>query len=112
MTLRYEGIFGNLKKSGQFVSYQKTPEDKATHEKLNKLQIEQLASVLNEKQAFFFSNWIFEYRRAALKQMLKKEPKPSSRTSKSRTLASTRIRRDAFAVLRRSSYQIAPKSSL
>ena len=61
MTLRYEGIFGNLKKSGQFVSYQKTPEDKATPEKLNQLQIEQLASVLNEKQAFFFSNWMFEF---------------------------------------------------
>ena len=74
MTLGYEGIFGNLKKSGQFVSYQKTPEDKATPEKLNLLQIEQLASVLNEKQAFFFSNWIFEYKRSALKQMLKKEP--------------------------------------
>ena len=77
MALRYEGIFGNLKKSGQFVSYQKTPEDKATPEKLNLLQIEQLASVLNEKQAFFFSNWIFEYKRATLKQMLKKEPEPS-----------------------------------
>ena len=77
MTLRYEGIFGNLKKSGQFVSYQKTPEDKATPEKLNQLQIEQLASVLNEKQAFFFSNWIFEYKRVALKEMLKEEPKGS-----------------------------------
>ena len=74
MTLRYEGIFGNLKKSGQFVSHQKTPEDKALPEKLNQLQIEQLGSVLKEKQAFFFSNWIFEYKRSALKQMLKKEP--------------------------------------
>jgi len=77
MTLRYEGIFGNLKKSGQFASYQKTPEDKATPEKLNQLQIEQLASVLNEKQAFFFSNWIFEYKRSALMQMLKKEAERS-----------------------------------
>ena len=76
MTLSYEGIFGNLKKSGQFASYQKTPEDKATPEKLNQLQIEQLASVLNEKQAFFFNNWIFEYKRSALKQLLKKEPEP------------------------------------
>ena len=73
MTLRYEGIFGNLKKSGQFVSYQKTPEDKATPEKLNQLQIEQLASVLNEKQAFFFSNWIFEYNQKTLKEILKNE---------------------------------------
>ena len=75
MTLRYEGIFGNLKKSGQFASYQKTPDDKATHEKLNQLQIEQLESVLNEKQAFFFSNWLFEYKRVTLKEMLKDEPK-------------------------------------
>ena len=73
MTLRYEGIFGNLKKSGQFVSYQKTPEDKATPEKLNQLQIEQLASVLNEKQAFFFSNWIFEYNQKTLKEILEED---------------------------------------
>ena len=71
LTLRYEGIFGNLK-GGQ--NMQKNPDDKATPEKLNLLQIGQLASVLNEKQAFFFSNWIFEYKRSALKQMLKKEP--------------------------------------
>ena len=73
MTLLYEGIFGNLKKSGQFASYQKTTEDKATPEKLNQLQIEQLESVLNEKQAFFFSNWIFEYNQNSLKQILEKE---------------------------------------
>jgi hypothetical protein len=73
MTLCYEGIFGNLKKSGQFVSYQKTPEDKATPEKLNLLQVEQLASVLNEKQAFFFHNWMFEFKRVSLKAMLKDE---------------------------------------
>ena len=73
MTLLYEGIFGNLKKSGQFASYQKTTEDKATPEKLNQLQIEQLTSVLNEKQAFFFSNWIFEYNQNTLKQILEKE---------------------------------------
>jgi len=78
MTLRYEGIFGNLKKSGQFASYQKTPDDKATHEKLNQLQIEQLESVLNEKQAFFFSNWLFEYKRVTLKEMLKDEPKDNT----------------------------------
>ena len=73
MTLLYEGIFGNLKKSGQFASYQKTTEDKATPEKLNQLQIEQLESVLNEKQAFFFSNWIFEYNQNSLKQILENE---------------------------------------
>ena len=73
MTLLYEGIFGNLKKSGQFASYQKTTEDKATPEKLNQLQIEQLESVLNEKQAFFFSNWIFEYNQNTLKEILKNE---------------------------------------
>jgi len=73
MTLLYEGIFGNLKKSGQFASYQKTTEDKATPEKLNQLQIEQIESVLNEKQAFFFSNWIFEYNQNTLKEILKNE---------------------------------------
>ena len=73
MTLRYEGIFGNLKKSGQFVSYQKTPEDKASPEKLNQLQIEQLRSVLKKKQAFFFSNWIFEYNQNTLQEILKNE---------------------------------------
>jgi hypothetical protein len=73
MTLCYEGIFGNLKKSGQFASYQKTTEDKATPEKLNQLQIEQIESVLKEKQAFFFSNWIFEYNQKTLKEILKNE---------------------------------------
>ena len=73
MTLCYEGIFGNLKKSGQFASYQKTTEDKAAPEKLNQLQIEQIESVLKEKQAFFFSNWIFEYNQNTLKEVLKNE---------------------------------------
>ena len=71
MTLNYKGIFGNLK-GGQ--NMQKSPDDKATPENLNQLQIEQLASVLNEKQAFFFSNWIFEYKRSTLKEMLKNKP--------------------------------------
>ena len=75
MTLRYEGIFGNLK-GGQ--NMQKSPDDKATPEKLNQLQIEQLASVLNEKQAFFFSNWLFEYKRKSLKSMLKGKPESST----------------------------------
>jgi len=71
MTLRYEGIFGNLK-GGQ--NMQKNLEDKATPDMLNLFQIEQLASVLNEKQAFFFSNWLFEYKRVSLKAMLKDKP--------------------------------------
>ncbi len=71
MTLSYKGIFGNLK-GGQ--NMQKSPDDKATPEKLNQLQIEQLASVMNEKQAFFFSNWIFEYKRSTLKEILKNKP--------------------------------------
>ena len=66
MTLRYEGIFGNLKGGSSH--------DKVTPDKLNQKQIEQLASVLNEKQAFFFSNWIFEYKRVSLKAILKDEP--------------------------------------
>ena len=37
------------------------------------MQIEQLESVLNEKQAFFFSNWIFEYNQNTLKEILKNE---------------------------------------
>ena len=53
---------------------QKNVEDRATPEKINQLQIEQLASVLNEKQAFFFSNWLFEYKRVSLKAMLKDKP--------------------------------------
>ena len=75
MTLRYKGIFGNLK-GGQ--NMQKSPDDKATPENLNQLQIEQLASVLNEKQAFFFSNWLFEFKRKSLKAMLKDKPESST----------------------------------
>jgi len=71
MTLRYEGIFGSIK-GGQ--NMQKNPGEKATFEKLNQLQVEQLASVLSEKQAFFFSNWIFSYKRVSLKAILKDEP--------------------------------------
>ena len=75
MTLTYEGIFGNLK-GGQ--NMQKNPDDKAAPEKLNQLQVEQLASVLNGDQAFFFSNWIFEYKRVTLKAMLKDEPEDNT----------------------------------
>ena len=79
MTLKYQGIFGNLDK-GQ--NTQKNSDDVATVDKLNQLQVDQLASVLNEGQAFFFSNWIFEYKRGALKGMLeqvKKQPVPEGR---------------------------------
>jgi len=62
MTLRYEGIFGNLKEGSSH--------DKVTPDKLNQKQIEQLASVLKGGRAFFFSNWIFEYDRRALPKML------------------------------------------
>ena len=48
MTLSYKGIFETSKE----VRTYKSPDDKATPEKLNQLQIEQLASVLNEKQTF------------------------------------------------------------
>ena len=75
MKLIYEGIFGNLK-VGQ--NMQKNPDDKAAPEKLNQLQVEQLASVLNGDQAFFFSNWIFEYKRVTLKAMLKDEPEDNT----------------------------------
>lgn len=67
MTLRYEGIFGNLEGG---INTQKKPDDKATPDKLNQKQVEQLASVLKGGRAFFFSNWIFEYDRRALPQML------------------------------------------
>jgi hypothetical protein len=62
MTLRYEGIFGNLKGGSSH--------DKVTPDMLNQKQIEQLASVLKGGRAFFFSNWIFEYDRRALPKML------------------------------------------
>ena len=71
MTLKYQGIFGNLDK-GQ--NTQKKSDDVATVDKLNQLQVDQLASVLNEGQAFFFSNWLFEYKRVSLKAMLKDKP--------------------------------------
>ena len=55
MTLNYQGIFGNLDK-GQ--NTQNNPEDMATKDRLNQKQISQLESVLEQKRAFFFSNWI------------------------------------------------------
>ena len=76
MTLRYQGIFGNLARG---INTQKNPNDKATADKLNQKQIEDLASVLNGGRAFFFTNWIFEYDRRALSHILKEakyEPAP------------------------------------
>jgi hypothetical protein len=68
ITLRYEGIFGNLDK-GQ--NSQHGPDDIPT-DSLNQQQIEQLESVLEEKRAFFFSNWIFEYSASSSAKMLEK----------------------------------------
>lgn len=67
LLIRYEGIFGNLDKSQ---NSQKGPNDTATKETLNQKQIEQLESVINEKRAFFFTNWIFEYSPKTLPQFL------------------------------------------
>ena len=68
ITLTYEGIFGNLDK-GEYS--QKNRDDVATHESLNLLQIDQLESVLREKRAFFFNNWIAEYSKSSVEKMLK-----------------------------------------
>ena len=68
VTLTYEGIFGNLDK-GEYT--QKNRDDVATHESLNQLQIDQLESVLREKRAYFFSNWIAEYSKPSVEKMLK-----------------------------------------
>ena len=69
VTLTYEGIFGNLDK-GEYS--RKNRNDVATHNSLNQLQIDQLESVLKEKRAFFFSNWIFEYSASSSTKMLEK----------------------------------------
>jgi hypothetical protein len=68
VTLTYEGIFGNLDK-GEYS--QKNRDDVATHDSLNLLQIDQLESVLKEKRAFFFSNWIAEYSKPSVEKILK-----------------------------------------
>ena len=68
VTLTYEGIFGNLDK-GEYT--QKNRDDVATHESLTQLQIDPLESVLREKRAFFFSNWIAEYSKPSVEKMLK-----------------------------------------
>ena len=70
VTLTYEGIFGNLDK-GQ--NSQNGPDDITTKDNLNQKQIEQLESVLAQKRAFFFNNWIFEYNQNSLKQILENE---------------------------------------
>ena len=74
MTLNYQGIFGNLDK-GQ--NTQNNPEDMATKDRLNLKQISQLESVLAQKRAFFFSNWIFEYDPRTLSEILTKD-KPTT----------------------------------
>ena len=68
VTLTYEGIFGNLDK-GQ--NSQNGPNDIATEDRLNQKQIEQLESVIEQKRAFFFSNWIAEYSKPSVEKMLK-----------------------------------------
>jgi hypothetical protein len=74
VTLTYEGIFGNLDK-GQ--NSQNGPNDLATEDRLNQKQISQLESVLEQKRAFFFSNWIFEYDQGALSEILTKDKFPT-----------------------------------
>lgn len=68
VSLKYQGIFGNLEK-GQ--STQNNSNDIAAKNILNQKQITQLESVLNEKRAFFFNNWIFEYSPKSLPDMMK-----------------------------------------
>jgi hypothetical protein len=77
ITLNYQGIFGNLDK-GQ--NTQNNPEDIATKDRLNLKQISQLESVLEQKRAFFFSNWIFEYDPRTLSEILTKD-KPTTERS-------------------------------
>ena len=79
VTLRYEGIFGNLDKGK---NSQNGPYDITTKDTLNQKQIEQLESVLEKKRAFFFSNWIFEYNQNTLKEILKKEEEELAIASK------------------------------
>ena len=67
LVIRYQGIFGNLE---QDQNSQKSPSDIASKDSLNQKQIEQIESVLQEKRAFFFSNWIFEYSPKTLPQLL------------------------------------------
>tara|TARA_A200000113_G_scaffold173843_1_gene158970 strand:+ start:123 stop:1034 length:912 start_codon:yes stop_codon:yes gene_type:complete len=79
VTLRYEGIFGNLDKGK---NSQNGPYDITAKDTLNQKQIEQLESVLEKKRAFFFSNWIFEYNQNTLKEILKKEEEELAIASK------------------------------
>ena len=77
VTLTYEGIFGNLDK-GQ--NSQNGPNDLATEDRLNQKQISQLESVLEQKRAFFFSNWIFEYDQRTLSEILTKDKSTTERS--------------------------------
>jgi len=69
ITLTYKGIFGNLDQEDGF---QNSPGDIATEDRLNQKQSKQLESVLEQKRAFFFSNWIAEYSASSSGQMLEK----------------------------------------
>lgn len=69
VTLRYEGIFGSTESDGFDRS---DPANLPPEENLSQKQVQQLDSVLTGNRAFFFSNWIFEYDRAALEKMLAK----------------------------------------
>ncbi len=68
VTLRYQGIFGNL---GKGQNTKNGPDDIAAKDSLNQKQISQLESVLKEKWAFFFNNWIFEYSAKSFSDMMK-----------------------------------------
>ncbi|SVE52388.1 uncharacterized protein METZ01_LOCUS505242, partial [marine metagenome] len=68
MTLDYQGIFGG--KGGSFSNDDR--EEPHDPKKLNAQQKEQMASVLKGGRAFFFENWIFEYDRSAIRDILTK----------------------------------------
>ena len=68
LTLVYEGIFGSLKEG--FESKKKDAQDLPHKDRLNRKQIKQVESVLEQNRAFFFTNWIFEYSPNTLPKML------------------------------------------
>ena len=77
VTLRYEGIHGSTKAG---LSDQGNPT--ITEEKLSQKEVQQLESVLTGNRAFFFSNWISEYNRDYLVEILEEgiaEPTPEGR---------------------------------
>ena len=68
LTLVYDGIFGSLKEG--FESKKKDAKDLPHKDRLNRKQIKQVESVLEQNRAFFFTNWIFEYSPNTLPKML------------------------------------------